>query len=561
MRGWGIFSVFLFLSLSAQAESPCDLFFKSLAAHSELQPVKVLFRGKNFLFHNRRLAKIFKDGPTAAAIDAAEKLQTEKSGLQIRLDAEGRIVAADSRGSYAQAIWARDSARAARALPPAERKRAFTALLRMMTSPLNMELFYLNIRETSLHRMSGDELRAYIHFKWNPLYEGLPMMNSMFVPHIRFLLSQFESAAAKPELWNMKQNDGLALVFIEALSALRDGQLEWKDLDDNQSAYFGLVLSYFIRTQFWEKFDAGAWEEANGRRTSSIALATDALLIFKESGLGPQILEKIRVNPNIPGDIKNFVSESLNPLNIQEAIKNGKQIVLDQLQRGEAPDRFEHGAKQAHRTSDAALAHLLWYMPTFLREADYRLIFSHLDKLRRASGVIRYEGDVYLHIGQFLPADDFLPLELHRDRERRVSVSEVGAAFWYKEPEILQKIFGPHYEAQWTLSDRIEIQGLVRMIQLFPDSPHIEEYRNRLDEATMRMFGSTTGEGTDGQGPFAMDGLRVDSWRETEAWIPVRRYLEDGTVDTLWMASKFTPLNWAVAEKILAIEALKSLRR
>jgi len=116
------------------------------------------------------------------------------------------------------------------------------------------------------------------------------------------------------------------------------------------------------------------------------------------------------------------------------------------------------------------------------------------------------------------------------------------------------------FEAQWSLADRIEVQGLVRMIQRFPHSPHLEEYRSRLEAATMRMFGSTTGEDSQGRGPFAMDGLRVDAWLEPEAWIPVRRYRDDGTIDTHWVTSKFTPLNWAIAEKIQAIEALKSLR-
>ncbi len=547
-------------SLSAEPQSLCSRFLSALRLDHQLMQPEFLKSptGKDVLFFNRDLAQVLRKNQTVGGlIEGVRRLQAEGS-FDIKVSEEGYVVAADSRGTYSRAIWARDTARVIASLEPEPRKRAISRLLKIMMNPLNVELFGLNILQTDIHRESSEKIEQIVKANWNPLFEGLPFESTMFVPHIRFLVAQLKDPSVKPERWNMKQNDGLALVMLEGLRALDEGILKWQDLEPDQRAYFAMATAYALRTQYWEKFDAGAWEEANGRRTSSIGLYATALRKFVDSAVYTEVVNDVASNPIFarPG-LRSILAENLKKEAIENAIRAGEKIVLDQIERGEVPDRYDDKANQAKRYSDAALAHLLWYMPSFLSEDNYRSILKHLDQLRRAAGVIRYEGDVYLTLGQFFPPDESLPIELERNRGAKgpVYLKQIHQAFWEKNSESMREIYGSQYEAQWSLADLIEMQALPRIMELFADSPYRAEYEGRLMEVTWRSLGLVTGVNPrTGTGPLALDGLAVNPWKFAEAWIPARIYEKDGRIETAWVASKFTPLNWATAEARIGFE-------
>jgi len=560
--GWkGIFlATFFCLSVtSVNALGVCEGLILNLKNRRDLQPRTLeLKSGERVLFHNRRLFTLFARGLSAKAVDAAEKLLTRQGALQIKISDEGYVVAADSRGTYSEAIWARDSARVASGLEGAERAKVVGKLLEVMANPLNRELYFLNIRNPNVHQMHDDELQAYLPRHWSPLFEGLPVTTTMFVPHIRFLLAQFKDPQVKPERWNMKQNDALALVLIEGLRALEDGVLRWEELSAEQKSYFSLTVAYGIRTHFWETWDSGAWEEANARRTSSVGLFTEALIRLQRSPYLEKIVTSITADHKFPPDIREKLESAFQTANIQSAIDSGMRIVRLQIERGEAPDRFDGGAPQSQRFSDAALAHLMWYRPAWLTEADYLRVIDHLEKLTRASGIIRYEGDVYLTLGQSLPSDDPIPAEILKDGEKSgpIKAADLQAAFWRKDEAYVASLFGQRYETQWVLADMMLVQILPFLMETFPDSAHQARYETLLQESALRMFGFVTG-GVGDAGPYALDGLQVSSWRFPEAWIPVRLYRTDGSIETVWTLSKFTPLNWATAEARLALKSLR----
>jgi len=554
-RGEFLLSFFsVFLSASSADAGTCLDFLKQLKAAEIPSPREV----EGALFHNQELAAHFLSQNFNEAVPRAIEDLKKNGTLKIQIDEEGFVVAADSRGSYSKAVWARDMARVAGSLVPAERKKVIGALLKMMSLPLNRELFALNIRVPHAHKAEDGELKTIVAQNWKKEFEGIPIESSMFVPHIRFLRAQISDSNIRPERWNMKQNDGLALVFLESLRALEDGIISWDDLSPEQKSYFSYFIAYGMRVQFWEKFDAGAWEEGNGRRTSSVGLMTSAFQRFLSSPLRSKIEEDLKTSPLFANDLRAIMQNEFKPEYLQQAIRHGKEIVLAQIKLGEVPERFEPGAKQGRRFSDAALAHLLWYPPDFFSEHEFQVILEHLLKLRRASGIIRYEGDVYLILGQFLGSmDDEIPAELLRDRDKHLKVGLIQEAFWTKNSGVLEAAYGPYYEAQWTLGDAILVQFLPRLIQLFPQSMERPRYEKLLKESVLRLFGSITGQSAGGEGPLALDGKKVNSWAIPEAYIPVRLFKADGRVETRWVTSQFTPLNWATAELRLGIASLE----
>lgn len=561
-------SLILSLSPSVFASvSPCDDFLASLAEGGSLQSVHRVewAPGKFAFFSNPQMAMEFKNGPTVQAIRHGTQFLMKRGSLEIPVDENGYIVAS-SAGSYSEAIWARDTGRMTFALSPSKRGRAVRALLRLMGSPRNRELFFLNLRHKGVHRMSPEELRNFAPINENPHFRNLHRDASMFVPHIRFQKEEIADPRFfdikkslemdfRPQQWNHKQNDALAITFLAAADAMKTGAISWGQLGPDEQAALVLILAYGIHVEYYDKWDAGAWEEVNGRRTSSVAQFTDALIAFEKYMLSSGRRIHLRQNPLIPQDIANQIDELIRPDVVRRAIDKGIEIVKHQVHRGEVPDAFEP-SPISPRFSDAALSHLAWTMPEYLDESDYRAVLKHLQSLKRDKGMIRYNGDVYLILGQFWRPETRIPQELlmPQHRQNPPLASDVMKAFWNKDHSSIQSYFGGNFEAQWVLGEIMLLQMLPQMMNRFQDSPYREEYRALLAETAVRFFSMVTGEDAEGRGPVGIDGQRVAPWVIPEAWIPVRLYKEDGRVETLYSPSPYTPLYWAKAEAWLAID-------
>lgn len=555
------------LSSSSASISPCENFLAALAEGGSLQSVHRVewAPGKVAYFSNAQMAMEFKNGPTVQAVRHGTQFLMKRGSLEIPVDENGYIVAS-SAGSYSEAIWARDTGRMTFALSPAKRSRSVRALLRLMGSPRNRELFFLNLRHKGVHRMSPDELRSFGPVNENPHFKNLHRDASMFVPHIRFQKEEindprfFDSQKSlemnfHPQQWNHKQNDALAITFLAAADAMTEGIIKWSELSHDEQAALVLILAYGIHVEYYDKWDAGAWEEVNGRRTSSVAQFTDALISFEKYMLTSGRRIHLRHNPLIPQDIADQIDRLIQPDVVRRAIEKGIQIVKHQVHRGEVPDAFEP-SPISPRFSDAALSHLAWTMPEYLDEADYRAVLKHLQNLKREKGMIRYSGDVYLILGQFWKPETKLPVDILMPqwRSNPPTAADVMRAFWSKDHGVIRSYFGENFEAQWVLGEIMLLQMLPQMMVRFKDSPHREEYRELLEETVMRFFSMVTGEDAEGRGPVGIDSRRVDPWVIPEAWIPVRLYREGGRADTLYSPSPYTPLYWAKAEAWLAID-------
>jgi hypothetical protein len=219
------------------------------------------------------------------------------------------------------------------------------------------------------------------------------------------------------------------------------------------------------------------------------------------------------------------------------------------------PYHWDPSAAQGQRFSDAALIHMAWYPLKNFSEDHYRIILAHINKLKRPSGTIRYDDNVYLNAGYFFEEAEELPIEMRSEETQAWSIhgADLKRAAEVRDSAYLKKIFGKNLEAQWSLADIIKIEMLGKMIEKFPDSSHRQEYYDEMNEAALRMFGFVTGASRNSpnsesdNGPYAIDGIRVPSWKFSEAAIPVQNY---------YAFSPYTPLFWPTAEAAIAIQRL-----
>lgn len=550
--GWGSqrFVLVILASIGLQfksaAASECIHLLERLRESKEMQPVEV----HGVLFHNKALAEIFREGFTPEALEKATRLLIDHQAFEIKIDENGFVVASDSRGSYATAVWTRDLFRVARGLIAMNRKidakRVILAGLNGMSTPKQLQRYYTNLRDPSLHMNSPE--------------------SKLMVPHIRFDPKTLDDVMIPgpdghyyPQGWNHKQNDALALMALVTIEALHLGIVEWKDFSDAQKAALAANMAYFVRLRAWDMWDGGAWEEASARRTSSVALVTAALEIFQDGRTNADFISRFDQNPIFPDDIKRIIFESLSTERVREAVEGGYQTIDHQLELGEAPFYWDPNATQGQRFADAALVHMAWYPLKRLTEAQYQMILKHIDALKRPGGTLRYMDDGYLNASYFFEDSDVFPKDMQHPQSAASTYTgaDMRRASDMRDADFLKYVLGPDFEAQWTLADIIRIELLGQMIEKFQSSPNRVVYEKDIREMALRMFGFVTGASEGGHGPYAIDGIRVGAWKWSEAAIPVRDYgSSPANPKTYYAFSRFTPLFWPTGESAIAIQRL-----
>lgn len=522
---------------------------KSAREHSPAKINAHLSNGssRSLLVHNQALASLFTKSFGSELFGLIESLLQAHESFKIRVPENGLVVAAhiDKDEGYGKAAWTRDLARVFEGLVALDRKeearRVALGLLNMMSTPAQLERLFKNIRYPGLH-MGG--------------------AGAGQVPQIRVDSETMGSMKWRDsegnfheELWNHKQNDAMALSFLVAYRAFQLKLIRLSDLNNAQRAYLISLPAYFKRLAFWLMHDAGAWEESEARRSSSVGLVTKVFELLDKSFKDPRSMDgndffKIFRSSSLsvellPADIQTFVRQNLREEVIRSNLNHGYDILFQQLEKGEAPFDYAEGVKP--RYEDAALAHLLWYPLDRLEERHERWILNHLKNITRETGIPRYHQDLYLfglYYFQAYGGQDEIPSEFMAVDER-ITTGDLWEIYNPRHPYRAEKLFGQGLEPQWALADPILAVSYLRLYKKYGR----QEDKLDFELHSMRSWALITADAN--KFPLkGSDGRAVASFVMPEAYTLLRTFDSETRQEKemLYIPSKNTPLNWATSE-------------
>ena len=371
-------------------------------------------------------------------------------------------------------------------------------------------------------------------------------IDQMAVPHIRFDARSPDledvQSGGRPEVWNHRQIDALGLFFTALGEAVRDGRIGINDVTTARVWPLALWPRYLQRIEFTTYEDAGAWEELPRRNTSSIALATRSLEVWRAltQEHGGFVTRMIQL---VPADLERPAHLAWMLPALDKQIAAGLARVRRQLALGgESPD---YAPTDPHyRRADAALLALVQPSPLEgLTEPELREAVRIVRRLERPLGVLRYENDSYQG-GNFWI---------------QPAVTESGptgdtsslAAFLAR-----LKALAPGSEAQWFFDSWLALAEL-HLAQASRDPRLREADLNDAKIHIKRALGQLTADGA-----LAADGAPVRPLQPPES---INTVIDGRTLHAL--PSPIAPLNWARATLGMALlrlerlDAARSLRR
>ena len=335
---------------------------------------------------------------------------------------------------------------------------------------------------------------------------------AMHVPHIRF---DGRSASmddvqvdGRPQRWNHKQNDALALFFAAVMGALETGRWQWTAFSPEERESLALFPRYWARVAFATMEDSGAWEELERRNSSSIGLVTWALEEAR------RVLARVA-----PSDV--------DVPSLEAAIASGYGALERQLPF-ESPAYGKNDIR--YREADAALLALLY--PARLEKlapGTFDAVLETVGTLVRPAGVLRYVGDAYQCAGYWANAEE---------TEHEVRTDDCS-----RPEDFVRRSAGrpPDSEAEWFFDSWLALTWLRRFERTKSPSD-----RRRAEAHVARALRQRTGPNA-----LGADGKLVPAGAFPESYNVVFR---DG--HRHYAPSPITPLNWAKASLALALRAL-----
>ncbi len=535
----------------------------------------------NTVFHNREVKNLFEDGVTTKTLERATDLLTKNGTFDIPVTESGFVAAANvgnHHGGYGRFLWFRDFARVQQGLSDlphllkntnhslTEEKAIDAAKVRdaqlsLLADPKWTELAVKNIEDSSAHIDPANGFRSVI---W-----------------IRRLLDPFveKREASKEEVelesrWGHKQNDALAVFANSFFDILQKNEMRAADIPKAARVNMMLLTAYFVRLKYWKMWDVGAWEEGMGRRTSSIAMVTSFLERYakgindvKKSPAneldvffnqlrenGSDLLAK-NLSPNATAQTQAW----LQPQRIESAIDRAYELIRARVLHPKAPVvESKTNAPNETRFEDSALFHIFWHPLARLNARENQLLLKRLSVLERESGYIRYKDDWFLYGSAQVALNhenlkNFGELAVPNSNGgfRKAlpnEILEIIDAYNVKNMERVVEITGKDLEAQWTLPDSY-------LTQIYADAYIKTRKPEYLEQATkhfLRVSGLITGKGE-----FNSEGHPVEAWRLPEAYVPANFIKADGTLQTVYLVSPNSPLNWSIAEYIMALNKMR----
>jgi hypothetical protein len=568
-------------------------------------PVKIM--NHNIVnVHNSEIARelsLMTNRPDQKMLLNLVKMLQEHDTFDIPMTPEGYVPAANNgvhHGGYGSYVWLRDLARifsgisakmkltksnaktkAKLAKAKSNLSQLAKALLKLFSEDLQIERTLKNIINPDLHNDPHNGFRnvIFVRLGLTPRTHGQQLT---------------EHDVETESKWGHKQNDALALYGQTLLDGLARGEIKYEDMNIDMKAELIYLVSYFERIHFASMEDVGAWEEKMGVRTSSIGLVLSFLERFQDGWSGqPHIsknekfffaqLRKDWEQGIIQKHFESFLSNHSSEFSIStnaawQILTQSLYKINDSLSEAYSVLYSRLGIKinnngthtyqglvevdgpNEKRGADAAILHILLYPPKRLTIEDRLHTLNELKlKLMRDSGFVRYNQDWFLYGGPSaiasaaqLPLNpDMIAVTDHgqyrsSSREDRDRIYEHYQIQKYNK-DMSQVIDenGDGLEAQWTFQDSMLSQIFVQLFKETKESKYLDLAWLHLARALALITGEKQ---------ITVEGQSVEPFRVPEAWIPVR-LIQNNTVHITFFASPNSPLNWATAEMLKALNS------
>lgn len=470
--------------------------------------------------HNSAILPLLKNRYDEASLDAlfratadARRIGTVKHPWGAFIQAASFASEDKGEATNYDAVWVRDSIWGIMALKadPATAGEARDVLLSlwdyMLTPPQRKRLADAIWHPTVLDGENGQMLAVHIRF------------NS------RSATFDDVEKNGKPQFWNHKQNDALALLLDATLAGIADATVTMDDLRRDKRIESVVKLFAYLETQrFYAMEDSGAWEELARLNTSSVALATSAFAgLVRALRAGGEFAVEFEKTARALG-----VSRIGDAEHLSSVIDKGYERIFKQLAAGgESPDYPRDDPR--YRESDAALLNLIYpaNLDRLTLKDKYR-IMELVEPLAGDYGVRRYADDDY-QSGNFWFDDIKTDVDPESFAERK-------------------KRFIPGSEAQWFFDSWCAVAWL----RIHRDSSSETDLYRAMKHAN-RAFGQITGGTAEHPLPGA-DGLPAPAFSLPESY----NLIVNGN-EMLPAPSPITPLNWAKASMTLMFKEFEDV--
>lgn len=366
----------------------------------------------------------------------------------------------------------------------------------------------------------------------------------MKVVHIRFdgksPTFQDVKIKGKPQTWNHKQNDALGLLLDLVMRSVHDGEILPGDLTESHLKALAYFPAYFSAIKFFAMEDAGSWEEIERTNSSSVGLVTsglERLLAFIKEGDAKNaiLIERLKKAASLLKIEGYLGAESLEGL-----IKKGYERIFKQLEHGGESPLYNPRSKH-FRKADAALLNLIYPAElSQLKLSDKEKILEIVKPLIGKVGIKRYLEDSY-QSGNF-----WFKEEQTSDGEALKGANKTADTSSAEDFIARGKQFKEDSEAQWFFDSWYsKIMGL-----MYKESRNKSYYFEEI-KFFNRALGQITG-GDEKQGKvLGADGRPVPSMSLPESYNTII-----AGKSRFFAPSPITPLNWAKASLIMALDQL-----
>ena len=395
---------------------------------------------------------------------------------------------------------------------------------------------------------TDDQISRFLHVIKNPEIAD-PSHNpnaAMDVPLIRFSSKTLTHylVDGKPQPWNHLQFDSHGLFLLMLSDALSSGIISSEDLTPKYLEAITLFPAFFTQMRYWDKKDAGPWEEDLMFNASSAGIVAAGLKRFKSVIDQNKVLKK-EIEKTLNSllsigvkykdlDLVKKIQTAFTSQHILELYGKGVERVEKDLSLGgEAPDV---NGKGIDRGADAALLFLC---------VPYNALFSDNPKkikqilnidlsLIGPFGMSRYKYDAYQAANFWIDYDISSDIIGHKTETLLFATRLKKGFLPAKDP----------FDAQWFFDS---IVALAYYTLAKEESKHEDRlyYLRKGDVHLKRSLGQLTGPNN-----FAADGAKLGPWQLAESVNTV--------IDTerkpLPMHSPICPLGWATAALQMALE-------
>ncbi len=393
--------IMLFASLNAHVPTEENTTLARQHLQERVSPWCTIIPEGNFVYYFNPQVKPWLEN--RLTLQTIQSIRRElSSALTIPFSKEGFTMASTRKSedeideTNYSAIWVRDACWHYFGLKTDDKSRAKKLLLKLMS-------FY----------STPGQIQRFLHVIVTPDIAD-PEINPnafMDVPLIRFSRETLShhKVDGVDQPWNHLQFDSHGLFLLVVADGVRSEIITAGDISEPCYELLSLFPAFFRETKYWQRKDAGPWEEELQNNASTIGLIAAGLKAYKKQLIDSDPIRKhiqkavlrMKYSLDDPFAIEQ-INFAMNPKELEKLVQEGiAQVEYNLSLGGEAPNLPEKGLD---RKADAALF--------FLCLPDHSLFSDDIEKTQTILninlgligpyGVFRYKFDPYQNMNYWI---------------------------------------------------------------------------------------------------------------------------------------------------------------